>query len=128
MEEPNYSKREHDAFRAENKHQHETVMATLEEIKKAANLNNTVVEKLCRVVSDNSGGITQLWQANAELKVQNEANSKATKLIDEISTTWKWGKIVVTSVITVLLAIIAIKKIITGGVHDGLAALKDIIL
>jgi hypothetical protein len=127
MTEAPYTKREQDLFRAENKQQHETVMAYLQKIEQAATLNNKVVENLCDIVSKNSGGITQLWDANKELKKQMEANSKATKIIDEIGTTWKWGKIVITSVITVLLAIIAIKKIITGGVHDGLQALKNII-
>lgn len=121
MEEPNYTKREHDAFRAENKQQHETVMAFLAEIKREATLNNKVVGDLCKVVSDNSGAITVL-------QAQNEANSKATKIINEISTTWKWTRWVVSTVIGFMLFLISVKSIIYGGVKEGLEAIKDIIL
>jgi hypothetical protein len=127
MEEPNYTKREHDAFRAENKQQHETVMAYLQKIENAATLNNKVVADLCDIVSKNSGGITQLWQANTELKKQMEANSKATKIIDEIGTTWKIGTIFVKSVIGFILFLIALKTTIYGSIREGLEALKNLI-
>lgn len=84
-------------------------------------------ELIFKTVSQNSGEITQLWEAQEKLNTQGEANAKATKLIDEITTTWKVGKAVVSFVIGLLLFIVAIKTIIHGGLKDGLLQLKNLI-
>ena len=84
-------------------------------------------KKLYIRVSNDSGRIDQLWQANAEIKRQTEANSKATHLIDEITTTWKVGKIVVGVVVSILVVVVAIKTMIFGKVEESLAILKHFI-
>jgi predicted secreted protein len=84
-------------------------------------------EKLYITTSNNSGGIEELWKQNAELKIMVEANSKASKIINEITTTWKIGKTVVSFVISFLLLLVAIKSIINGGIKDGLNAIRNLI-
>lgn len=83
--------------------------------------------KLFVTVSDNSGGIEQLWKKNDELVKMIADNSDASKLIKEINTTWKVGKAVVGFVITCLLLLVAVKTIIKGGIVEGLSAIKNLI-
>ncbi len=130
-DEANYSKREHDAFRAENKRQYESIISTQQaqhdammeaigelkqqntEIKQTATLNNKVVSDLCRVVSNNSGDITELQTAH--------------RLIKDITTVWTAGKWFVYFIIGTSALIVAIKTIITVGIKDGMEALKNLI-
>ena len=85
------------------------------------------VEPLFKTVSDNSGGIKELWKQNKELKEMIKANEGGNKLIQEITTSWKVGKAVVQFVIGLLLFLVAIKSIIHGSIKDGLAQLKNLI-
>ena len=85
-------------------------------------------EKLYVTTSNNSGGIEELWKQNAELKQMIDDNSDGTKLLREITTTWKVGKTVVTFVVGFLVFLVAIKTIIHGGLEKGLLAIKDLIL
>jgi len=120
MKDVPYTKREQDFFIQEFKEMFTDLKGDIQRDREERKAFEKSVAPIFRAVSDNSGEILLL-------KKSNDANYKATKIIEEISTTWKWGKIVITFVISTLLAIIAIKKIITGGVHDGLQALKNII-
>jgi hypothetical protein len=113
MQEPNYTKREHDAFRAENRLQHETVMNFLEELRGEIKLDKDLTTKLYTVVSDNSGAIAEL--------------QKAHKLIKDITTVWTAGKWFVYFIIGTSALIVSIKTILSAGIQEGLAKLKDII-
>jgi hypothetical protein len=86
------------------------------------------VEPLFVTVSDNSGGIEELWKQNVELKKMIADNADGTKLIREITTSWKVGKAVVGFVISCLLFLVAVKTIINGGIKEGLLAIKNLIL
>ncbi len=83
--------------------------------------------KLYVTTSENSGGIEELRKQNEELKKMIADNADGTKLIREITTSWKVGKAVVGFVITSLLFLVAVKTIITGGVREGLLAIKNLI-
>ena len=87
MEEANYSKREHDSFRAENKQQHETVMAFLRKLDENSKVDREKVAEICQVVAENSEQISDLikdgekYSGSFEL-VQDVAKfSKVTKWI-----------------------------------------------
>lgn len=84
-------------------------------------------EKLYVTTSDNSGGIEQLWQQNAELKSMIADNADASKLIKEINTTWKVGKAVVSFVIGILIFIVSLKAIFQGNMKEGLLQIKNLI-
>lgn len=84
-------------------------------------------DKLFVTVSNNSGGIEELWKKNDELVKMIDDNADATKLIREITTSWKVGKTVVGFVVSGLVFLVAIKTIIYGGVKEGLLAIKDLI-
>lgn len=121
MDNAPYTKREQDFFIQEFKEMFADLKADIQRDREERNKFQKSVEPIFRAVSDNSGEILVI-------KKTIEANSKAARLIEEISTTWKWGKIFVSTVVALLLSIIAIKKIITGGVHEGLLRLKDLLL
>lgn len=87
----------------------------------------TKSEELFVTTSNNSGGIEELWKQNAELKKMIADNSDASKIIKELTTTWKVGKAFVQFVIGLLLFTIAIKTIINGGIKEGLLAIKNLI-
>lgn len=120
MSEAPYTKREQDLM---NHSVHEKLDRLIEDIKVSREERHAFeksVEPLFKAVSDNSGNITLLKKAFEESK-------QSTKFIQEIVTTWKWGKIIIGMVISLLVAIIAIKKILSGSVAEGLSKLKELI-
>jgi hypothetical protein len=119
MDSTPYSKREQDFFIQEFKDMFSDLREDIKkdrEERKAFEKNASIYFK---AVSQNSGEITKLWKAH-------EDNKTASKFIGEIVTTWKVGKWFISIVISVLLFIIAVKNIISGGIHDGLKAIKDL--
>lgn len=124
MEEPNYSKREQDLFRAENKDQFERLMAAinsmktshenkLNKIEATQGVDHKTLEMLCVTVSDNSGSITELWKAH--------------KLIEDITTVYKSLKWFIYFVIGISSLIVALKIIFSAGWLKTLATLTKII-
>lgn len=122
-----YSKREQDLI---NNTIHEKLDRLLEDVKISREERHDFeksVKPLFKAVSDNSGEILKLSQSVQEIRKISEDNSKAGKLIDEITTSWKVGKAVVGFVVSVLLFFVAIKTIIYGGFKEGLLAIKNLI-
>lgn len=86
MNEQPYSKREHDAFREENKKLFDRVMDMLEKQNHLYEKDSVLIAELCKISSHNSGQITALWK-------DMERNGKATKLIEDVikvSNGFKW--------------------------------------
>jgi len=82
--------------------------------------NKKIIDDLCKVVSRSDGRMNTM---EADIII----NSKANKMIEEITTGWKAGKWIISIVVSVLLFIVAIKNIISGGIVDGLKAIKNLL-
>lgn len=119
MDSTPYTKREQDFFIQEFKDMFSDLKKSIEKDREERKTFEKNASIYFKAVSENSGEIIKLWTAH-------EQNKTANKFINEIVTTWKVSKWFISIVISVLLFIVAIKKIILGGITDGLSAIKNL--
>jgi len=115
-----YTKREQDLM---NDSVHEKLDRLIDDIKLSRDERHAFeasVKPLFKAVSDNSGDISLL-------KIAFDENKQANKFINEVISTWKLTKIVVSAVISIMLLFIAVKNLISGGVEEGLLKIKHLI-
>lgn len=92
----------------------------IEEIRSTAKRDAKIVEDLCRVVSRSDG---RMHTMEADIQASTAAN----KVFNDMAATWKIGKWIIYTGVSVLLFVIAVKNIIAGGISDGLDSIKNLL-
>lgn len=96
------------------------IQKAIEEIKSTAKRDAKIVEDLCRVVSRSDGRMKTM--ENDIIK-----SSEASKMFNDMATTWKMGKWVIGGTVSLILFVISVKSIIYGSIKEGLQAIKNLI-